>query len=159
MRENQSGIELAERTAKRLLCPSHVCEVSLRNGWPQIHFEHDGTSVETSLWIDSSWRVEPAASPSDSWSPEQVALLSLGAVAGAQVEDVKCLADGGLIIHLNNQRRIVIDGIPQELDIAEPWILSEIRTDGASKAAKIVAIAREGFAVWCSEEPYCVTAS
>lgn len=151
MTKQKNNTELAEQVLRRLLCPSYICEVSLRDGWPQIHFQHDQTDGESSLWIDSTWRVEPEQALPSGLTPQQKHMLMLGEIAGAQVEDVRCTIDGSLFISLNANRRLVVDGAPSDPQIIEPWVLSELRTDDKTKAAKLVGIVNDGVAVWPGE--------
>lgn len=148
MTKQTNNMELAEQVLRRLLCPSYICEVSLRDGWPQIHFQHDETDGESSLWIDSNWRVEPEQNLPNELAPQQKRMIMLGGIAGAQVEGVHCAADGSLSINLDANRRLVIDGVPSDSQIIEPWVLTELRTDDSTKAAKLVGIAHDGVAVW-----------
>lgn len=148
MSERLRKTQLAERIVERLLCPSHVCEVSLRNGWPRIHFENDDTATESTLWIDSTWRLESAGDQVEESCERRAVMRMLAEIAGAQVEGVTCVPDGGIVIRLDSDRRIRIDGAPADTDVAEPWILSELPRDDTMGAAKVVAIAGDGFAVW-----------
>jgi hypothetical protein len=151
MQEDSS--KAADKAVRELLIPSRICEVKLRNEWPEIFFENAELDIESGLWLNSEWRIEPELPVLQLLTERQREMVLLGELAGDEVHDIQCLPDGGLIVDLASKRRLVIVGVPNDPSIAEPWILSELGRATTAGAAKIVALAHEGFAVWPREPP------
>ena len=151
MQAGNSKKQQAEKVVRELLLPSRICAVSLRNDWPEIYFENSKLQIESSLWIDSDWRIEPAPQILSQLTEKQSVMVLLGELAGDEVHDIHCLSDGGLIVELASKQRLIIAGVPQDQGIIEPWILSERGRGATEGAAKVVAIARDGFAVWARD--------
>jgi hypothetical protein len=122
-----------QQLVNRLLNRSWICEVSLRNEWPEVGFERPNDQLEARLWIDSDWRLEPSPPIPEGLSERQRQLVLLGELLGQEVKTATCISDGGLDIEFASSLHLIISGTPSDKKIIEPWILSERGYTGGLK--------------------------
>lgn len=127
-----------QEAVTRLLYPSRVCAVGLRNEWPEVCFERPDDQYEACLWIDSDWWLEPSLKLPAELSQRQLRMIWLGELAGQEVRAATYTPDGGLKIGFVSGLQMIISGKPSDPAIIEPWILSE---PGHSDGLKVIGTA------------------